>query len=123
MPTVFAKMSETVKKRYNQEFIKIIKELRMKKTYVTFGQGHYHNIRGQIFNPNTVAIIPCEDAADGRAMAFATFGPKFCFEYHEDQFKQESMKFFPEGFVTLNDLNINEARGDIEDGTKVSSNR
>jgi len=78
----------------------------MKKTYVTFGQGHFHNIMGQIFDPNTVAVIPCSDKTEGRALAFAIFGPEFCFEYHEDQFKQEHMQYFPKGTLEINANNL-----------------
>jgi len=84
----------------------------MKKTYVTFGQGHFHNIMGQIFNPNTVAVIPCSDKDEGRALAFAIFGPKFSCEYHEEEFKQEHMQYFPEGQIIINE-------GKIIDANKV----
>jgi hypothetical protein len=74
----------------------------MSKTYVTFGQDHAHTIAGKIFNKDCVAVINCADREDGRRIAFECFGPKFCFEYHEKEFSQESLRFFPRGLIELN---------------------
>jgi len=73
----------------------------MAKTYVTFGGDHTHRINGFTIDCDCVAVIECEDAADGRKKAFELFDRKFCFEYHEGLFDNESMKFFPRGFVYL----------------------
>lgn len=74
----------------------------MAKTYITFGQGHAHRVNNETFDCNSVAVIECENASDGRAKAFEYFGPKFCFEYHEDQFDHSSMRFFPRGLINAN---------------------
>lgn len=72
------------------------------KTYVTFGQGHKHTINGVTFDANCVAVIESENAQTGRALAFELFGPKFCFEYPEDYFDFDSMKYFRRGFINAN---------------------
>jgi hypothetical protein len=71
------------------------------KTYVTFGQDHRHVIDGKIFDKDCVAVIESESAEAGRALAFETFGRKFCFEYPEECFNMESMKWFPRGFIEV----------------------
>ena len=70
-------------------------------TYVTFGQVHRHEINGKVFDKDCVARIKCDGPVDGREKAFAAFGPAFCFEYHEGEFDPRSMKYFPRGFVDL----------------------
>ena len=72
------------------------------KTYVTFGQDHQHEIDGKIFDKDCVAVIESEDPVTGRELAFRTFGQKFCFEYPEESFSMESMKYFPRGFIKVN---------------------
>lgn len=74
----------------------------MPKTYVTFGQDHAHAVNGKTFDKDCVAIIKCENRNDGRAKAFEYFDIKFCFEYHEDEFQMESMKYFPRGLMEVN---------------------
>ena len=77
------------------------------RTYVTFGQIHRHEINNQVYDKDCVAVMHCEDAAEGRDLAFRYFGPKFCFEYHE---KPPEMKYFPRGFITAH--NPNSLKGD-----------
>ena len=78
------------------------------KTYVTFGQDHIHQINGKIFNKDCVAIV------DGdRARVFEIFGDKFCFEYTEEMFNFESMKFFPKGFIVVEESKEPERTGII----------
>lgn len=73
------------------------------KTYVTFGQAHCHVIGDSVFDKECVAVIHHDDSADGRALAFECFGTKFCFEYSEKSFDMGSMRFFPRGFINVND--------------------
>lgn len=73
----------------------------MPKHYVTFGQVHRHNIQSKRLNADCVARFEAENPYEGRAKAFALFGPKFCFEYHDTAFPQDSMKYYPRGFVDL----------------------
>ena len=74
----------------------------MIKTYITFGQDHTHKINGNTFDRNCVAVIESESAERGREMAFEYFGHKFCFEYPEQYFDMDKMKYFPRGFIYVN---------------------
>ena len=73
----------------------------MKKHYVTFGQDHRHIIDNVIFDKDCVAVFETETSTKGREEAFRLFGAKFCFEYHGDEFNQESLRYFPLGFVEV----------------------
>ena len=65
--------------------------------YVTFGHGHKHTLAGRQFGYGCVACYIALNATQGRDIAFALFGPKFCFEYHGDEFDTSTLHFFPEG--------------------------
>ena len=72
------------------------------KTYVTFGQSHVHVINGHTLNKDRVAVIPCTNAAEGRAKAFEFFGPKFFTTYFDTAWKEEEMlKYFSGGYVEV----------------------
>lgn len=73
----------------------------MKRTYVTFGYNHIHEINGEIFDKDCVASIPCENRAQGREKAFELFGGRFCFEYHENEFDRRDLEFYPRGIVEV----------------------
>jgi hypothetical protein len=70
------------------------------KTYVTFGQDHRHEINGKVFDKDCVAVIEGADAVTNRLKAFELFGPKFCFEYPEDQWHGK-MEYFPRGYIPV----------------------
>ena len=72
------------------------------KTYVTFGQDHAHRVNGKTFDCDCVAVIDCDSPQEGRRLAFEYFGPKFCFEYPEEQFDLGSMHYYPRGFIEVN---------------------
>ncbi len=68
----------------------------------TFGQSHVHVINGRTLNKDRVAVIPCTNAAEGRAKAFEFFGPKFFTTYFDTAWKEEEMlKYFPGGYVEV----------------------
>lgn len=69
--------------------------------FVTFGQSHAHSVNGKTVDKDTVAVFPLTDDEDGRALAFETFGTKFCFEYPESYWDTDNMKYFPKGYVTI----------------------
>lgn len=71
------------------------------KTFVTFGQDHIHQIGDKIFNRDCVAIIEGPSAEENREKAFEIFGPKFCFEYPEEFWSEDKMKFFPRGYIEV----------------------
>jgi hypothetical protein len=74
----------------------------MPKTYVTIGQQHTHRINGHTIDKDCVAVINCTDAKDGCEKAFEFFGPKFCFECHEDRWDEANLKYFPRGYIEVN---------------------
>ena len=74
----------------------------MPKTYVTFGQDHAHVTQGGPVDKDTVAVIECASATEGRNLAFELFDSKFCFEYHEAEFDHDSMRHYSKGFVEVN---------------------
>ena len=71
------------------------------KTFVTFGFDHAHAINGKTFDKDCVAVIESESAVEGRAKAFEIFGAKFCFEYPEEHWDEDKMKFFPRGYINV----------------------
>ena len=73
----------------------------MPKHYVTFGQIHAHKVNNKLLHSNVVAVFDAKNSNEGRQMAFQMFGSKFSFDYHGEQFDQDSMKHFPGGFVEL----------------------
>lgn len=73
----------------------------MGTTYVTFGQDHAHRVNGKTFDCDCVAAIQADNAADGREKAFELFDRKFCFEYFEDAFDKESMRYYPRGIIEV----------------------
>lgn len=82
------------------------------KTYVTFGQIHYHEINGKVLDKNCVAVLNCNSAEHGRALAQELFNNKFCFEYPDYYFDHDSMKFYPRGFVEVTDEDCRNFRGE-----------
>lgn len=79
----------------------------MTNTYVTFGQAHRHEINGDVFDKDCVAVIEHKKTENGRELAFKYFGPKFCFEYSQREFEHHvkpDMGFFPRGLVKVNSL-------------------
>lgn len=55
------------------------------KLYISFGTDprHRHEIDGVVFDADCLAEIRCKDEAQGRAIAFAMFGPFWAFTYYE----------------------------------------
>lgn len=72
------------------------------KTYVTFGQSHAHAINGKTFDRDCVAVIYAENAAKGRELAHEYFGLVFCTTYTDQDFDPDSMKYYPRGFINVN---------------------
>ena len=66
------------------------------KTYVTFGQAHFHLINGVIFDKDCVAVVE-----GGRKEVFELFGPKFFLEYTEAEFDHDLIKFYSRGFINV----------------------
>ena len=78
----------------------------MAKMYITFGQVHVHSVNGRTFDKDCVACFDCENYADGRAIAFEIFGPKFHNSYFaisslDDEFTDDILKYFPRGVINV----------------------
>lgn len=74
----------------------------MARHYVTFGQGHRHNIQGHVLDKDTVAVFDAPDYNTGREQAFKFFGPVFCTDYHDKEWDgQHNAAHFPKGYVVL----------------------
>lgn len=73
----------------------------MGKHYVTFGQSHVHSVNGKTFDKDCVAVIEAGNFQEGREKAFDYFGPIFCTSYQDDQWDEESINFFPRGYINL----------------------
>lgn len=76
----------------------------MGTTYITFGQDHMHRVHGKTFDCDCVATIQAETQSAGRERAFELFGPRFCFEYFNEQFDLSTMHFFPRGLIAVEGL-------------------
>lgn len=66
------------------------------KRYVTFGQNHIHRINGKTFDKDCVAVL-----YGTREDVFEIFEAKFCFEYTEEEFNFDSMKYYPRGLINV----------------------
>jgi len=66
------------------------------KTFVTFGQSHVHKINGKIFDKDCVAVV-----GGDREKVFEIFGDKFCFEYPEEHWDEDKLKYFPRGYIEV----------------------
>ena len=75
-------------------------------TYVTFGQIHKHEIGDKIFDKDCVAVIGSDTHEEGRQKAFDLFGPKFCFEYFNEEWREDEarrIQYFPRGYIEAPD--------------------
>lgn len=71
-------------------------------TYITFGQDHYHEVGGVVFDRNCVASIESSNRMEGRDKAFALFGNKWAFEYFNNEIKRVDVdKWFPRGIIPV----------------------
>jgi len=75
----------------------------MPKTYITFGQEHRHKVKDKTLDKDTVAVFEATNKTEGRKKAFELFGPKFCFEYHDKEWDESKMHYFPKGYVNLDE--------------------
>jgi len=77
------------------------------KTYVTFGSDHVHVIVNSetreriVFDKDCVAAIKAENRNEGRNKAFDIFGPEFCMEYFDKEFKKDSLCYFSRGIIEV----------------------
>ena len=69
--------------------------------YFTFGQSHAHRIQGKTLDCNHVAVVSAPTHREARAYIFGETEGLFGFSYTEDDWDEESMKFFPGGYVHL----------------------
>ena len=72
------------------------------RTFVTFGQNHTHAVNGKTLDKDCVAVIKSESAEEGRALAFEFFGRQFCMEHPEPYWDEESLAYYPRGYIEVN---------------------
>lgn len=65
-------------------------------TIVTFGQAHRHEIGGQVFDKDCVALVHGD-----RSEVFRLFGRQWCFEYPVDQWDETKLAYYPRGYVEV----------------------
>lgn len=82
-------------------FYSHFKILKVPKHYVTLGQIHIHNIDGKIIDKDTVVRFDASSAEEGRERAVRLFGTRFSTDYHDKDWKESKMKFFPKGYVDI----------------------
>lgn len=73
----------------------------MPRHYVTFGQIHTHSINGKTLDKDTVAVFEAENAIEGRELAVEYFGDRFFTDYHDENWDESKLEFFPKGYVEL----------------------
>ena len=78
----------------------------MANFYITFGQDHRHEIGNIVFDKDCVAIIQAEDYNQARHKALVLFGPKFSFQYGEDDWDHDNMKYYPRGYLYTSSINF-----------------
>lgn len=72
------------------------------KHYVTFGQAHEHHVEGVCLDKDCVGMFEHPEDENPRDVLFSLFGPKWCFEYNENEFNLHvNMKYFPRGVVRI----------------------
>jgi len=71
----------------------------MKRSYITFGQVHRHEVNGVVFDKDCVCLI--ESESDPREVAFEVFGRKWAMEYPEKYFNMDSLKHYKRGIIKL----------------------
>lgn len=69
----------------------------MEKFYLTFGQSHFHEVDGKVFDKDCVAIITAEDYSAARAKVHELFGEKWCFLYKGTPTAIDLKRYFPRG--------------------------
>lgn len=68
---------------------------------------HTHSVNGKTFDKDCVAVIEAIGAKEGRDMAWGYFGPKFFTTYHEDQWNEDNLKYFPRGYINVENTSNN----------------
>ncbi len=73
----------------------------MKNHYVTFGQTHTHRINGITLDCDTVAVFKAESSRDGREKAWEYFSDKFFTDFHDTEWDEDKLKYFPKGYIYI----------------------
>lgn len=73
----------------------------MKKHYVTFGQDHTHRVNGQTIDRDCVVVFDAENYIEGRTKAFILFGNKFFSDYHDMEWDETKLHYYPRGYIYL----------------------
>jgi hypothetical protein len=59
-------------------------------------------IRGKFFDYDCVAVINSASPEEGRKLAFALFGTKWCMEYPERNWNANQLAHYPRGLIEVN---------------------
>ena len=70
----------------------------METYYFSFGQGHFHNIDGVIFDKDSICGIRANGSEEARTKMFEVFGKKWSMQYTKESLKIE---YFPRGIISL----------------------
>lgn len=76
----------------------------MARHYVTFGQIHVHRVAGKTLDCDTIAVFEAASASEGRDKTFELFGDKFFTDYHDKEWTEEDLHYFPKGYVELENI-------------------
>lgn len=71
------------------------------KAYITFGQIHRHELNGQIFDKDCVAVIEAPTFDEADAKAFELFDGIFHGHYSEDSWNEEWLTYYPRGYIEV----------------------
>jgi len=77
------------------------KEEKTYNHYVTFGQIHTHRVNGKTLDCDTVARFQAKNAQEGRTKAVDYFGGMFFTDYHDIQWNDEKLEYFPKGIIDI----------------------
>jgi hypothetical protein len=73
----------------------------MPKHYVTFGQTHIHKVNDKTLDCDSIAVYYADSYKEGREKAFKFFGDKFFTDYHDKEFNENNLEYFPRGYVYI----------------------
>lgn len=70
----------------------------VKTSYFSFGQTHVHSVNGRTFDKDDIVKIT---HLQPRQRMMGLFGPKWAFEYTEEEFARIDPRHYPKGVTEL----------------------
>jgi len=71
------------------------------KVFISFGQDHFHEVNGSIFDCDCLCQIEAPSHGEARAKAVEAFGLKFCTSYEEGRTPDKFFEYFHRGIIPL----------------------